>query len=756
MECKAYLASITGTVQGVGMRPCIYKIVSRMDINGWVLNSSRGVELAVYSTQEKLFEIISEIKFSLPPLAKIDNIEINEIKPERIKNVGFKIIESHDDIKKVKISPDMASCSNCIDEYNSSDNFRYKHPFINCVDCGPRVSILKGLPYDRVNTTMSSFSLCDTCGGEYIDPYSRRYHAQPISCKRCGPKLMLNSKVIPYQDIILETANAIMKGGIVCLKGISGYHYVVDALNNDAIVNLRNKKKRYIKPFALLFKDVSSVKKYLKPTSIQLNELVKQYRPIVLINKKTGCLLPEVISPRLGVIGAMLPSWPFHYELFQALDTDVLVMTSANSSGHPLASHDDDVLGSNIIHDILVSHDREIIIPQDDSLVKVFEYYGKEFNIFLRKGRGMAPYFINGQYSTSGNIALGAFHKNTMSLQIEDSIIVSGHLGDINNRTFNYIKSHALNYAKIYDLIPHRSVLDSHPLAVNVVPTKEVIKVQHHHAHLVSCMVDNNLREACIGVIFDGTGHGPDNSIWGGEFLFGDYESFNKLGGLKSFFMPSGEAHIKDLFKMMVSILNQSDTISQKEIRNFLEEKGLAKEYINLYLYSASANACNIRTSSAGRLLDALAALAGVNSKVEYEGQAPLELESLLDDNLSLVKHVEFPVYYESDGVFSIDFRSLVDFVFNNRNDISISEASRIIHSTFVSYIVAGSCISRDITNCNRVVLSGGIFQNGFILANSYHALRKEGFEVYIHNTIPCNDAGVSIGQLVISGKVSI
>ncbi|CAI0877980.1 carbamoyltransferase HypF [Serratia fonticola] len=754
MNTGAFLLSITGMVQGVGMRPFLYKLATTRNLRGWVLNSSSGVELAVACDKFVLNTLIHEIKVGLPSLARIDSIQAKEINPYIIKNEGFEIIQSQDNIRKVKIVSDMAVCQQCAEEYDDPKNRRYQHPFINCVDCGPRISIMKGLPYDRHHTTMSKFGLCGECTQEYHNPLSRRYHAQPVSCKKCGPKLKLNENDgLSYHEIIQHSAQCIMQGKIVCLKGISGYHYLVNALDTNAVKTLRTRKKRNSKPFALLFKNIESIKKYLNPTPMQLEEIEKQYRPIVLINKKNNKFLPEIIAPRLTSIGAMLPSWPLHNELFRALETDVLVMTSANKSGFPLASHDGDVLGDNTLHDMLVTHDREIVIPADDSLVNIFTCEAKDFRILIRKGRGLSPYYVDGQLSQSGTMALGAFQKNTLALQIPGAILISGHLGDSRPGNHEYIKKHITNYIGLYDLETTEVVIDAHPRALNFMPGKEPTRVQHHHAHLVSCMVENGLDEPCIGAIFDGTGFGVDNNIWGGEFLFGDSTNFHKVGGLKVFSMPSGENAFRDIYKIAVCILCQAGTISDSDIRSFLAEREFLQDRINMYSFISSRKDMKVKTSSAGRLLDALAAIAGIPANIEYEGQAPLELEAVLSGSFIMVKPVEFEI--EKNGNhFEIDFYKLVRFIFEKRNVLSIKYKAKIIYSTFVAYLVAGARMSRELTGCNRIVLSGGVFQNSFLLGNSYHKLCNEGFEVYMHNNIPCNDAGISIGQLIISNKV--
>lgn len=754
MNAGAFLVSITGIVQGVGMRPFLYKLATARKLKGWVLNSSAGVKFAIVCDQFVLNKLILEIKMNMPTLARIDTIKVKKINPYTIRNEKFDIIQSQDDIKEVKIVPDMSVCQQCIEEYHDPKNRRYLHPFINCVDCGPRISIVKGLPYDRHNTTMSEFVLCEECDQEYNNALSRRYHAQPISCKNCGPKLkVIDKDCLSYLEIIQHTALFIMQGKIVCLKGISGYHYLVNALDTNAVKTLRTRKNRNNKPFALLFRDVEALKKYLNPTPVQMKEIEKQYRPIVLINKKNDHALPDIIAPRLNLIGAMLPSWPFHHELFKALETDVLVMTSANKSGFPLASHDGDVLGNNTLHDTLVTHDRELCTPADDSLVNVFTFGTKDFNIIMRKGRGLSPYYVDSKHLSLGTIALGAFQKKTLALQIPNAVLISGHLGDSKPSNNEYIKRDIRHYSDLYGVDITESVIDMHPSAINIIPGKPFIRAQHHHAHMVSCMVDNDLNGTCIGAIFDGTGYGTDNSIWGGEFLFGDFKSFRKIGGLKPFSMPSSESAFRDLYKLAVCVLHQTETISDKDIREFLAEKNVSNENINIYSYISSRHDMKVITSSSGRLFDALGIIAGIANNIEYEGQVPLELEAMLSGSFSMAKTIEFEIN-SKEGGFEIDFFSLVKFIFKYRNKLSIEYKARVIYSTFVSYIVEGARRTRSLTSCNRIVLSGGVFQSPFLVGNTYHKLCSEGFEVYVHNNIPCNDAGISIGQLIISNKV--
>jgi len=742
---------VEGIVQGVGFRPFVYQSAMNLGLSGWVLNDSRGVEIEVEGEDDRLEDFLSLLRHEHPPLASISGIETADILLSGEK--GFAIRESRSLAEKTaQISPDSHVCDDCLSELFDPSDRRYRYPFINCTNCGPRYTIVTAIPYDRLNTTMADFPMCPACRAEYDDPSSRRFHAQPNACPDCGPSLAFlddTGAAMGGADP-LEAAVALLKAGrIVALKGLGGYHLAVDAANEDALIELRRRKGRDEKPFALMVRDLSALAPLAEFDEIERSLLLCPERPIVLLRRKQGTPLASSVAPKNRYYGVMLPYTPLHHLLME--NFDALVMTSANLSDEPIAFEDDDARTRLAgIADAFLVHDRHIHIRADDSIARVMA--GRP--LLLRRSRGYAPRSVLLPWEQPPILAVGGELKNTVCLTRGNRAFLSQHVGDIKNvGTFDALRG-AVNHLE--DILEIRPVAIAHDLHPDYLSTRYAedfadlpkIAVQHHHAHLVSCLAENGVEEKAIGVIFDGIGYGDDGTIWGGEFLVGDASGYERVGRFAHLPMPGGDAATREPYRMALSSLvhaygaNLPDTpllerIPEKELPLLLRmiEKGINSP----------------PSSSCGRLFDAVAALAGVRDRVTYEGQAALEFEMSLDGEGNDTYRYEVS---DEDGLFIFDhaplIRSIVDDV---AMGTSASVVSRRFHNTLAAMVAEICTRIRDSKGIDSVALSGGVFQNRAFTEMTVISLRRGGFKVYIHSLVPPNDGGLSLGQAVIAGR---
>ena len=742
---------VKGIVQGVGFRPFIYKNATKNNLKGFVNNTSKGVFIEVEGYEEDITSFIEEIKHKPPVLSKVTDIKIIDKEIEGYTN--FKIIESKEEEEAITlISPDIAICDDCLRDIRDKNNRRYRYAFTNCTNCGPRFSITKKVPYDRENTTMDVFQMCSECREEYNDPLNRRFHAQPNGCSKCGPRVYICNKEgneIISNDPIKDIAKEIKNGKIVAIKGIGGFHLACDAKNKEVINELRKRKKRPRKPLAVMMRDIETVKKYCDVNELEERILLGNKKPILLLDKKRNSLLPkELTNYQNGKLGVMLPYTPVHHILFSE-DIDILVMTSANISGEPMVYKNHEAIEKlKGIADFYLMNNRHIYIPIDDSVSRVI--LGKER--VLRNARGYAPKSMEIK-DMAYSIALGANSNNTFAIANNENIFFSNYIGDLANYNTwqHYINS--LEHMKgIYKIDPKSYFYDLHPNFYQNELLKEIktkkIGIQHHHAHIVACMAEHSLEEEVIGIAFDGTGYGIDGKLWGGEFFICDKERFKRLAHLNYVALPGGEGAIREPWKIAISYLYdifKEDYAAY--VPKHLQEK---KHQIITEIIKKDIN--SPKASSIGRLFDAVAALLGFDAKITFQGEAAIDLENLCcrDDQ----SFYQYNISLE-DGIYIIDCKPLIKSVVIEVIDgIDKELIARRFHNTIIKFTIELCEILRKEYNLSSVVLSGGVFQNEILLINIYKELIKRDFKVYIHEQIPANDEGISIGQMIIGNEI--
>ena len=742
---------VKGIVQGVGFRPFIYKNATKNNLKGFVNNTSKGVFIEVEGYEEDITSFIEEIKHKPPVLSKVTDIKIIDKEIEGYTN--FKIIESKEEEEAITlISPDIAICDDCLRDIRDKNNRRYRYAFTNCTNCGPRFSITKKVPYDRENTTMDVFQMCSECREEYNDPLNRRFHAQPNGCSKCGPRVYICNKEgneIISNDPIKDIAKEIKNGKIVAIKGIGGFHLACDAKNKEVINELRKRKKRPRKPLAVMMRDIETVKKYCDVNELEERILFGNKKPILLLDKKRNSLLPkELTNYQNGKLGVMLPYTPVHHILFSE-DIDILVMTSANISGEPMVYKNHEAIEKlKGIADFYLMNNRHIYIPIDDSVSRVI--LGKER--VLRNARGYAPKSMEIK-DMAYSIALGANSNNTFAIANNENIFFSNYIGDLANYNTwqHYINS--LEHMKgIYKIDPKSYFYDLHPNFYQNELLKEIktkkIGIQHHHAHIVACMAEHSLEEEVIGIAFDGTGYGIDGKLWGGEFFICDKERFKRLAHLNYVALPGGEGAIREPWKIAISYLYdifKEDYAAY--VPKHLQEK---KHQIITEIIKKDIN--SPKASSIGRLFDAVAALLGFDAKITFQGEAAIDLENLCcrDDQ----SFYQYNISLE-DGIYIIDCKPLIKSVVIEVIDgIDKELIARRFHNTIIKFTIELCEILRKEYNLSSVVLSGGVFQNEILLINIYKELIKRDFKVYIHEQIPANDEGISIGQMIIGNEI--
>ncbi|HBG04049.1 MAG: carbamoyltransferase HypF [Geobacteraceae bacterium GWC2_58_44] len=742
---------IEGIVQGVGFRPFVYRLALRLGLSGWVRNTGRGVLVEVEGTRAALDSFCLAIREEAPPLAAISALRVEAITPKG--GSGFSILASANETKGGEIPPDCDVCDDCLAELWNPHDRRYLYPFINCTNCGPRYSIITGIPYDRPATTMARFAMCDHCLAEYHDPLNRRFHAQPNACPVCGPRLaLLNRSGAPLPgDPLTEAIRGLALGMIVAVKGVGGYHLAADALGEEAVAKLRLRKKRDEKPFALLAADLAAVRRFAHCSEREGRLLSGVERPIVLLRKLAANPVSALVAPQNGWFGVMLPSNPLQHLLLRG-GAGPLVMTSGNLSDEPIAYRDAEAMAKlSGIADIFLSHDREIHTRTDDSILRL--YRGEP--LFLRRSRGYVPRAVNLPARQASVLAVGAELKGTVCLTRGAQGFMSQHIGDLKNTaTLASMEQTVGHLGSLLEIAPEAVAHDLHPdyLSTHYAETLELpgIAVQHHHAHMASCMAENGLEGAVVGVILDGTGYGPDGTIWGGEFLVGGYGGFKRCGHFGYLRMPGGDAAVREPYRMAISALYG---LYGKELFEqplpFLSQVSALDRPLFLKMLERGIN--SPLTSSCGRLFDAVAALIGVRNSVSYEGQAAIELEALAERGTA---SIPYPYLVHGGDCQIIDFgpmfAALCADLACGRGSADIARA---FHQT-VAGAVSELCQKiREQTGTARVVLSGGVFQNRLLTEEVAQLLADSGFQVYCHRLVPPNDGGIALGQAVIAGR---
>ncbi len=753
---------ITGVVQGVGFRPFVYNLATNLNLKGWVKNTSAGVEIEAEGDKNTLDVFLQKLRDDAPPLSRIDDFTAS-FRP-RNGFTQFDIIHSESvDGAFQPISPDIAICDDCLRELFDPGDRRYLYPFINCTNCGPRFTIIKDIPYDRPFTTMAGFPLCPDCEREYRDPTNRRFHAQPVACPACGPKVWLETKdergKKDGSNVIVEVQRLFTEAQIVAIKGLGGFHLACDATNEKAVRELRSRKLRVEKPFALMMPDIETIEKHCYVSKDEKELLTSSARPIVLLKKKPESTIVEEVSPRQDWLGVMLPYTPLHHLLFSDF-IPPLVLTSGNLSEEPIATGNEEARErlANLA-DAFLMHDRDIHIRCDDSVVRVFQNNQKssitnsKSSYPIRRSRGYSPFPVKLPFQVPHLLATGSELKNTFCLTNEKYAFLSHHIGDMENyETLKSFEQGVEHFERLFRVKPVAIAHDMHP---NYLATRYALEraereglptvaVQHHHAHVAACMAEHGLTEPVIGVSFDGTGYGEDGAIWGGEFIVADARSYQRLAQLEYFPLPGGDASIKKPARAALALLwslglewddalapvKEFCTEDQVTLRVQLEKK------INTPM-----------TSSMGRLFDAVSALAGVRQKVNYEGQAAIEFEAMADP-------AEAGQYVFGVEAGQVRVRGAVEALVRDvMAGIPTPKISARFHNGLAEAVRDAVQKIGQETSLRNVVLSGGVWQNITLLQKTLSLLRKDGFEIYIHRDVPANDGGLSLGQAFVAAS---
>ncbi|OPY81998.1 MAG: Carbamoyltransferase HypF [Syntrophorhabdus sp. PtaU1.Bin153] len=740
---------IKGTVQGVGFRPHVYHLATIHGIKGTVLNSSRGVVIEVEASEKSVQVFLQDLAKHPPPLARIDNIDVSELPPASFQT--FEILASAPSSEaEALVPPDVAMCRDCRNDIANPKDNHYRYPFTNCTNCGPRFTIIKEIPYDRPKTSMAGFAMCESCRTEYKDPANRRFHAQPVACPTCGPHVVIadrsGSMIADGNTWLTETWHFLAAGNILALKGIGGFHLVCDAKNQTAVETLRARKGRKTKPFALMCRNLDAVKAYCVINKKEAELLTSPEAPIVILAKKTGCPLPEGLAPGLTSLGIMLPYSPLHLLLFNG-PFDVLVMTSGNSTGLPLAKDNEDALAElGTIADYFVFHNRDIVNRCDDSLVQVID--GETH--FFRRSRGYVPrpFQIQRDHGSPVVLGVGGEMKNTFCLLKGDQAFASPYIGEIDTveGEENLLES-LLRFQSLMGVEPDIVAFDAHPGYASARIAQKIHadayeEVYHHHAHLAGVMADNNLEnKKTIGVILDGTGYGTDGHLWGFEVLLGDYAEFDRLYHLAYVPLPGAEAAIRQPWRTAIAYL-----------RTFLGTKG--GEYARMlfadkkigFVEQMVANRFNSPLSSGcGRLFDAVSAILGVCFENTYEGQAAIELGELVAGMPP--ESTYEPYEYEIEDHVILPHGILDGIIRDRLHGVPIDIISGRFHQTLVTIICDLAGRSSSQTGLRQIALSGGTWQNTYLFRAAKRALNAQGFEVLYHRHVPANDGGIALGQ---------
>jgi hydrogenase maturation protein HypF len=758
---KAMRISVRGVVQGVGFRPFVYRLAQEHSLVGWVRNTSGNVEIEVEGKEESIDGFLAKLKTKAPPMASIEEIATV---PLPLKGyTSFEIRKSHAEEGKYQlVSPDIATCQACQKEIFSPSDRRYHYPLTNCTNCGPRFTIIEDIPYDRPRTTMRRFKMCPECQREYDDPLDRRFHAQPNACPKCGPSLeLVDSQGSPIKgsDIIQTAGELLKEGKILAIKGLGGFHLACDATNAEAVKVLRDRKRRPSKPLAVMMTSLEEIKQHCFVSPEEERLLLSPQCPIVLLRWKRKSSVSHEVAPRIKYLGVMLPYTPLHHLLLREVNLP-LVMTSGNLSEEPIARDNDEALRRlGNIADYFLLHNRDIYAKYDDSVYIVEQGTPQA----IRRARGYAPYPIPLPFKARQVLACGAEEKNTFCLTKDQHAFLSQHIGDMENEeTLEHFENTIELYKRLFRIQPEIIAYDLHPEYLSTKYALELkaqgeqglrfVPVQHHHAHLVSCLVENNIQQPAIGVAFDGTGYGADGTIWGGEFLVADWKRFERAGHLEYVPLPGGAAAINRPYRMalgyLYTLLGQDVSLDDLPILSQLDPQELAliKRQLERRLNSPL-------TSSAGRLFDAVSALAGVRGTVDYEAQAAIELEMLAPDEVAKLDSDLYPFsIVQEQECKVVKLGGLVSAVAEEvKRRVPVPLISARFHKTTSQIIVQMCQLIAQETSITLVALSGGVFQNRLLSRLTSESLQEKGFQVLTHRLVPCNDGGISLGQAVIA-----
>jgi hydrogenase maturation protein HypF len=759
---------VSGIVQGVGFRPYIYRLATGRNLKGTIRNTSAGVTIEIQGPAETVQDFIDHLPAEAPPLARITNLTVHDVACNGDRD--FRIIHSHEGEEvRTLISPDVAICADCLHEMFDATDRRYHYPFINCTNCGPRFTIIRDIPYDRPSTSMATFPMCPACLAEYENPLDRRFHAQPNACWECGPRVELwdkSGQKIECRDPIVEAVSALRAGMVVAVKGLGGFHLAVDATNPAAVALLRQRKRRVEKPFAVMIPDLQAAGEICELDDAARTVLLSIQRPIVLLPRRSPSTISDEVAPFNRYLGIFLPYTPLHYLLLAEGTFKALVMTSGNLSEEPIAiDNREAVQRLHGLADCFLVHNRDILLRCDDSVVRVAGVVARH----LRRSRGFVPVPVFLKDDPAKNdqpsvLAVGGELKNTICLTKGRHAFLSQHVGDLENvESYGFFHEAIEHLERILEIRPQIIAYDLHP---DYFSTRwaleqsgvELVGVQHHHAHIASCMAENHLDGRVIGFALDGTGYGIDGKIWGGEVLIAGYEGFERAAHFEYVPLPGGAAAIREPWRMAVSYL------AQHFGREFLKfdipfVRQLDRRKVDFLLRMMEQEVNSPLTSSCGRLFDAVAALAGIRQQVNYEAQAAIELEMAMtpsgEDSAYPMKVV--PDREPEDNRWIISTRPLFEALLDDLGrGLPVGAISRRFHNGLAECFVGLATLLRTKTTLQRVCLSGGTFHNIYLSRRLEARLSEAGFEVFTQKEVPAGDGGLSLGQaLVAAAKFS-
>lgn len=755
---KTVCIRVFGIVQGVGFRPTVSRHAMANLVKGSVCNMGPYVEIWAQSEEENVQKFCKDIRECPPERATILKMDVEEPEEYAVFDT-FEIIESGKIAGDIFVSPDIAICPKCKRELYDKKDRRYLHPFINCTCCGPRLTILDAMPYDRERTSMAEFPMCEECEYEYTHPETRRYDAQPVCCNDCGPQVYVIGREEKGADAIRHVRKIIRDGGIAAIKGIGGFHLCCDATSEATVQLLRNRKKRPVKPFAVMMRDMETVKRECVFSEKQAEVLDGHQKPIILLPRKEGGRICPAVAPGNPKVGVMLPYAPIQLLLFDYEDDiqlpDCLVMTSANTSGAPICRDDEDAIRElSGLCDVILSNDRLIRLRADDTVMDFF----RDEPYMIRRSRGYAPLpFMLKENWTGEVLAVGGELKNTFCVGRNNLFYPSPYIGDMGDvRTVRALKESVNRLTELLETSPKLVACDLHPGYNTTAAAEEMglplLKVQHHYAHILSCMAENDWNQPVIGVSFDGTGYGTDGTIWGGEFLLADYDGYTRMGSVKPFLQVGGDASAKEGWRIAVSLLRE--IYGEEEAESLVEKLKLcAKPVAKVQFKMAEKNINSVKSTSAGRLFDAVSAILGICNQSTFEGEASISLEFAAwkwEEKQKETEFPRFPIHVEGSDYFTLETHSLVEWIVERRiSGESAEKLAWIFHQALAEMIVDACVYLKEKMGITAVALSGGVYQNQLLLQFSVKRLEEEGFHVLRHRLIPPNDGGICLGQAV-------
>jgi hydrogenase maturation protein HypF len=754
MKAERAKLTVRGVVQGVGFRPFVYRLATQLNLSGWVSNARQGVSIEVEGTRAGLQSFLLRLEKEKPPLAAIQSLEFSLLDAAGYE--GFEIRYSEESGRKtVLILPDVAVCADCLRDIFDSEDRRYRYPFTNCTNCGPRFSIIEALPYDRAHTSMKRFAMCRACEREYHDPSDRRFHAQPNGCPHCGPRLELwdarGSPLEKEEQALLSAAALVRDGQILALKGIGGFQLVVDAGNASAVQRLRRRKRREEKPFALLYPSLDLVQQDCTVSQLEARLLQAPEAPIVLLSRQwSKSLLAPAVAPASPSLGVMLPYSPLHHLLMKDLGIPV-VATSGNLSNEPICIDEHEALQRlEGVADYFLVHNRPIVRHVDDSVARVI----CDREMVLRRARGYAPLPIHRKNGLPCILGVGAHLKNSVALSVGNEIFISQHIGDLEtSEALSAFRGTVADLPRLYEAEPSLIACDLHP---DYLSTKQAsrmrlptLKVQHHFAHVLACLAENELEGPALGVAWDGTGYGTDGTVWGGEFFLIDEESFQRAAHFRQFRLPGGDAAVKEPRRTALGVLFEiwSDNVILD--RRLAPIASFSKSELTVIAQMLTKGINAPLTSSAGRLFDAVASILGFRQRVTFEGQAAMELEYAIQADIDDL----YPFEITNGSPSIVDWGPMIlEILLDLQKGDSAGMISAKFHNTLTEIIVA---IARQLGE-PRVLLTGGCFQNRFLIERSVRRLSDAGFQPYWHHRVPPNDGGIALGQVVAAARSSL